>query len=144
MLDQSHKGWVIKIAKVLAFLVKFWPKTLFTKFFKRNHWTFEENKDKHDQLLYFAGKKTIFWTWNNILGWNRSNSLPKILIFSQKGTEFGILFFRFLDFNTCTLGDPVSCSLLLDSPLLPLPDEAPLLGTVVNWNSSFTNSKLKN
>jgi hypothetical protein len=68
ILDQNHKGSVLKIAKVplqisfkqsnpfLAFLVNFWPKTLFSSataatlggtFSKRNHETFQKNKNKN-------------------------------------------------------------------------------------------------
>ena len=77
ILDQNHKGSVLKIAKVplqisfkhskpfLAFLVNFWPKiylndnlfsratdaTLGGTFSKRNHWTFQENK-KQESIIW--------------------------------------------------------------------------------------------
>ena len=50
--NQSHKGWVIKIAKVaLGNKTATFGISCKCNFFKRNHWTIEENKDENQWFM---------------------------------------------------------------------------------------------
>ena len=81
ILNQSHKVWVMQMQKlhlekqqqILEFLGRnFWPKTLFTTktifilflhmcpLFKRNHWTFKENKGKNQRFFW---KCAVLWLY---------------------------------------------------------------------------------